>query len=281
MQSQDLEVAGIGLRAVSVGGKETCIEVPAWRLAFDIGRCPPTAVRARQVLFTHSHVDHMGGVAHHTSLRALQGMSAPRYLLPQEHHANFGTLMDAWRRLDGGELACDVVGVRPGDVVPLGGGRHAHVFRAIHRVAAVGYAIQSHRSRLRPEWQGRPGPEIGAARARGVAIMEEHQCTELAFCGDTTIDVVEREPLVRTAKVLVLECTFLPGGDSLERARRTGHVQLDQIAERADLFENEAVVLTHFSARYSADQIVEALDARLPKHLRDRVTPLLPWVRPA
>ncbi len=283
MGSTQLEVAGLTLRAVSVGGKETCIEVPAWKLAFDIGRCPPTAVRARQVLFTHSHIDHMGGVAHHVGLRQLQGMTPPHYVVPAEHAEGFSELLGAWRKLDGSSLPCDVTPVRPGDEVALGGGRSAVVFRAVHRVAAVGYAVVSRRAVLRSSYVGLSGAMLAAARERGDEITEERLTTELAFCGDTTIDVVDREPLVRQARVLVLECTFM-GDDpeSLRRATKTGHVHLDQLAERAECFENEAIVLTHFSPRYPPSQIVRLLDEKLPPGLRERVVPLLPvapWSR--
>ena len=59
------------------------------------------------------------------------------------------------------------------------------------------------------------------------------------------------------------------------KARGSGHIHLDELIERADLLQNEAILLTHFSARYSDQQIVAALDRRMPKHLRERVTPLL------
>jgi ribonuclease Z len=67
---------------------------------------------------------------------------------------------------------------------------------------------------------------------------------------------------------------------SVEKARSKGHVHLDEIAERADLFENEALLFTHFSSRYQPYQIERALDRRLPPHLRERVHALLPPVGP-
>jgi ribonuclease Z len=55
-----------------------------------------------------------------------------------------------------------------------------------------------------------------------------------------------------------------------------GHIHLDDIAEHADAFENEALLFTHFSARYGPEEIVRQLDRGLPQHLRERVKPLLP-----
>ena len=101
---------------------------------------------------------------------------------------------------------------------------------------------------------------------------------ELAFCGDTRIDVLE-EPLVQAARRLVLEVTFLDEAVRRERSRATGHVHLDDVVERAHLLQHEAILFTHFSHRYSAGQIVDLLDRRLPESLRSRVQPLLAGFR--
>lgn len=269
------------IRAVSVGGMETCIEVPAWKLCFDIGRCPPSAHRWGRVLFTHAHTDHMGGVVSHCATRDLLGMTPPTYVMPAENRDDFLAMMDAWRRLDRSPLPCAVLGVSPGDRVDLGNGRSAHVFRAVHRVPSVGYVLEGRRRRLKPEYRGIPGPEIARLRRDGALVDEPFLALEVAFCGDTTIDVVDREAFVRTAKTLVLEVTFLGKDVDVATARRKGHVHLDEVAERAAVFENEKIILTHFSTRYSNEHIVREIDRRLPASLRTRVVPLLreaPWL---
>jgi ribonuclease Z len=76
--------------------------------------------------------------------------------------------------------------------------------------------------------------------------------------------VVEREEVVRKARVLVIEVTFVDERVSVEQCRSKGHVHLFEVVERAELFRNEALLFTHFSARYSAAEIVAALDRSLP-----------------
>ena len=60
--------------------------------------------------------------------------------------------------------------------------------------------------------------------------------------------------------MLLLECSFLFPEDR-DRAREYAHIHLDDILARVERFENEAVVLTHFSQRYSPEEIREALRA--------------------
>jgi len=71
-----------------------------------------------------------------------------------------------------------------------------------------------------------------------------------------------------------LECSFLLPEDR-ERAREYAHIHVDDLVERAALFRNEAVVLTHFSQRYRPDEIRDALRA-LPEPLAGRVVAFLP-----
>jgi ribonuclease Z len=270
-----MRLAGIEVDAVSVGGIETCIAIPSWKTCFDIGRCPPAAVSCGRVCFTHGHVDHVGGVLHHASLRDLYGLGPADYLVPEPYLEPFGALLDAARRLSRSELPANIVPVDVGTVVEAGPDRRIHVFRSYHRVPTFGYALEAQRRRLRADLAGLPGPEIALARARGEEVSETFRSLEVAFCGDTLVDVIDREAMVREARLLILECTFADQRVDVDAARRMGHVHLDEIAARAALFRNEAILLTHFSARHGGAEILRLLDEKLPADLRNRVTPLL------
>ena len=50
----------------------------------------------------------------------------------------------------------------------------------------------------------------------------------------------------------------------------------NEIAERADLFENEVVVLTHLTLRTTPDEIRRTVARRLPPRLAARTVPFLP-----
>ena len=274
-----LTLAGTQVVAVSVGGIETCVELPGFDLCFDIGRCPFTAVRRRRVLVTHAHLDHAGGLATHAALRDLQGLSAPVYYVPAENYEDFQTLFHTWRRLDRSDLPCEIVATRLGEVIPLGADVWAVPFRSPHRVACQGYALHRRRRKLRPELIGRSDAEIRSLRAAGEDVFVTTEALEVVFTGDTVIDVVEREEAVRTARLLIMEVTFLDDSVTVAKAKRTGHVHLDEVIERAALFENEAILFTHFSARHDALAIQQILERRLPASLRGRVTALLPAER--
>jgi len=270
-----LELDGKEIRARSIGGLETCIWLPRWRLAFDIGRCPLPVVDCRTLLFTHAHMDHLGGIAYHTATRSLRKLPPPSYVVPPHCVEDLGRLFTAWRALDRSDMPHTLVPLGPGEEHVLDNGLIVRPFRSPHSAPCQGYGIWSKRAKLKPEFQGREGRELAELKRQGETIADPVETPELVFTGDTLIEVVEREEVVRRARVLVLECTFVDDKVSVAEARSKGHVHLDELAERAELFQNEAILLTHFSARHQAHEILRALDQKLPPALRARVTPLL------
>ncbi len=269
-------LAGIEVAGVSIAGLETSIDLPEWRLCFDLGRAHYFALARSTVLFTHPHMDHLGAVGWHCATRAMRGMPPPTYVVGREYLAPLAKLFEAWRELDGSRLPHALVALSPGEEFELGHQRFARAFRSFHRVPCQGYVLGERRQKLREEFLALPGAEIARRRAAGeTELFELQEMPLVAFCGDTLIEVLEREEVLRRVKLLVLECSFVDDAVSVEETRAMGHVHLDEIAARAELFGNEAVLLTHFSERYSSAEIVAALDAKLPPALRAKVTPLL------
>ncbi|MEM7306392.1 MAG: MBL fold metallo-hydrolase [Planctomycetota bacterium] len=269
-------IAGLRVEGLSIGGIETCIDLPELKVAFDIGRCPPEVVPRDTILFTHAHMDHMGGIVYHAATRGLRNMRPPTYVVPAVNAEAIGELFDAWSKLDRTRHRHRLVPLSPGEEHALPGGLVARPFHSPHSAPCQGYGLWRRKERLRKVFRGKSQEEIRRLRVeQGLDVTEVHEWPEVAFCGDTKIDVVEREEVVRTARVLILEVTFLDSRVSVADARAKGHVHLEEVAERADLFRNEALLLTHFSSRYRADEIVRLIDQGLPDGLRERVTPLL------
>ena len=268
-------LAGIEVRGLSIGGLETCIDLPGLGIAFDIGRAPEHAIARKTVLFTHAHMDHMGGVAYHCATRALRKLAPPTYVVGPENADAFRDLFDVWRRLDRSTLPHELVVAGPGDAHALSPRLAARPFRSLHRAPCQGYAVWETKTRLRRDLVGSSEDELAVLRARGESVAESTEDPIVAFCGDTLIDVVEREDVVRRARLLILEVTFLDERVPVADARDKGHIHLDEVCERADLFQNEVLLLTHFSARYGAEDVRRILRQKLPASLRDRVVPFV------
>lgn len=266
-----LSVGGFEIEATSVGGVETCYQLPQLGVCLDIGRCPDGAERQGTLLLTHAHIDHAAGLAYYVSMRGLMGAPPPRVFCPASAHPALSTILEAWSTLQADTKRCDLVGVQPGDEIPLGKTAFARVFRSPHRISTVGYTLCARVKKLRPDLAAEPQAAIADLARAGEVVTEEHITPQLCFPGDTLIDVLESEPTVTTSRVLLLECTFFGTKVTPERARRNGHIHIDQIAERAHMFANEVVVLTHFSRRYHREEIEAEVAEKLPAGLRDRL----------
>lgn len=54
-----VDLEGYSVEGISVGGQETCVIIPEFKCAFDIGRCPSRAIQQNFVFITHAHLDHI------------------------------------------------------------------------------------------------------------------------------------------------------------------------------------------------------------------------------
>jgi ribonuclease Z len=253
----------------SVAGLETCVEVPGLKLLLDLGVCSRSAVNLPCVLLSHGHLDHMGSVALHAARRALLGMTPGTYVVPRAIAPAVERLFNAAGELDGQSIPRRIVALGPGDEEPLGKNRFVRAFETFHRVPSQGYTVWEKRTRLRDEFAGLPGVELGALRRQGVVLDETHVVPLLSFTGDTRVEVLERTPELQLTECLVVECSFLDGLVSVEQAREMGHVHLDELLARQELLPRGDVVLSHFSARYQPHDILRIISQRLPDALRE------------
>jgi ribonuclease Z len=270
------ELAGLPISGVSIAGHETWFHFPTLGLAFDLGRAPTELVPVSNVFLTHAHLDHAAGLAYWCSQRRLAR-------LPGGTAWTDPSAVDAWRtilglhaRLEGVEYDAAVEPLPPGATVPLRKDLEVSAFRVAHRIPTLGFVASERRHRLKAPWRGRAAEEIRAATAGGEEVSESWTRPLVATCGDTSAEVFElAPPEVFRAKVLLLECSFLEE-EHRSRATGWGHLHLSEVAERADLFENEVLVLTHLTLRTGPAEIRRLVSQKLPPGLAARTIPFLP-----
>ncbi len=265
-----LTLAGHQVEAVSVGGVETCFQLPEFDVCLDIGRCPPGAELRSRVLLTHAHIDHAAGLPYYVSMRALTGMKPPSIWCPKASHPALARLLAVWTEMQADAERCTLTPVEPGDRIELGKSAYAQVFRSPHRIACAGYTLFRRKKKLREDLEHLPPEEIGERARSGEEVNRIVEQAEVCYPGDTMADVIDTEPTVTKARLLLLECTFFSPKVDVRKARRSGHIHFDELAARADKFENELILLTHFSRRHARGEAEAAVDS-LPKELKRRI----------
>lgn len=198
-------------------------------------------------------------------------MDPPTIYLPEAIVDDVWRVVKAWQKLDRGRMMCELIGVKEGDMITLSREHRFTVFPTKHTVPSVGYIVYDVRKKLKPEYHGLKGDQIRDLRMQGLEVAAETLTPLLCFTGDTAPQGLDAHPDVYKAEVLITEMTFFRPEHRKEKIHKFGHTHLDDILERADRFKNELIILGHFSTRCHDVQMKQAVDRRMPKHLRDRV----------
>ncbi len=269
-----VHAAGLEIEGVSIAGHESFYKVPAFRCLLEFGRAPDDVLGYATVCLTHGHLDHAAGLAHHASRRRLTGLPPARVFAPEEAAPDLEAWLAISERLENVDYGVHVMPAVPGESVDLRNDLAVTFLPGRHRVPTVGYLFSEVRKKLIDDLIGRSEEEIVAFREGGGEVARREEIPLLAYPGDCAPAIFDAAPELFRARVLLIECSFL-GENDRERARKYDHIHLDDIAERASLFQNEAIVLTHFSMRYRPKEILDALNT-LPAGIVDRVIPFLP-----
>ncbi|RMF19323.1 MAG: hypothetical protein D6761_00685 [Candidatus Dadabacteria bacterium] len=265
----DIELIGSG-RAF----EETLFALPRQRLALD-GGWGNTDIFAQPNLFlSHLHMDHALGLPRFVVNRQKMGDGSCRIFVPAAALDDARGIVAAWQRAERRRDPVEWVGVEDGLEVEYEGPWRLRFFSTDHNVPSAGVCLLRKQSRVRPEYADLSPKEIGRLVRDGAEPVETTWLPAFAWCGDTSASVFERHPWLYDVRILVTECTFIQAFHDEPGVTR-GHTSWEDLCERAERFSNTALILSHFSRRYSAERIWEHLNQTSPDTLRQRLRPLI------
>lgn len=266
-----IEHKGLTIEGYSRAAVQSYWRVPELKIGFDLGGTPWSFMGTPTFFLSHAHLDHMAALPAYVARRRMMKMSPPTIYLPAQIKKDVENLLYAWQKLDRGRMACNLIPVQPGEEYDLSREHFVSIVETTHTVPSVGYIIWDRRKKLKPEYQGLPGDKIRDLRLSGEEVTNEIRVPLIAYMGDTSPEGLDRCEDIYKAKILITEMTFFRPEHSVKKIHKFGHTHLDDILERADKFENELIILCHFSTRYHTSHLKKAVMKKLPASLKKRV----------
>ena len=262
---------GLTIEGYSRAAVQTYWRVPELKLGFDLGAQPWSFMATPNWFVSHSHLDHVAALPVYVARRRMMKMEPPTIYMPSEMVEGVELLLRAYQRLDRGRLPAQLVGLEPGQEVELSRELVVKAFATKHTVPSLGFLVWERRRKLKPEYHALSGDEIRDLRLSGVEVSAEIRLPKVAYLGDTAPAGLDALPEVYRAEILIMEMTFVAPGERANVIHKFGHTHLDDILARAERFENEVIIASHFSTRLHPDQIQRIIEKRLPETLRGRL----------
>lgn len=263
MAPASLRFGELRIEGTSHAGEETWFRIHPPGLAFDVGRGDPVLAGARDLFLTHGHLDHASGVAYVLSQRSLHRQESTRVICPAPVAEGVEDLLAAASRLEGVPYRYEIVPSKAGDRIVVGKNLEVEAFATDHVVPSLGYHLVRRKRRLAPEYRGLEADELVALKSSGREIEQEDEEIWLSYCGDTGAGVFASEPRLFGSRILLIECTFMDDG-LRESSASYKHLHVEDLAERAEKFRNEALVLHHLSRRHRPEELRAQIDRRMP-----------------
>jgi len=188
-------------------------------------------------------------------------------------------IVKSWQKAEGRRDTYQIVGVQEGTPYPLVGNWFFVPLAVPHTLPALAFLLYRKRSILKPEYANLSPGEISKK------IQEKENPTEtieepiFAYTGDMEIQGLDIHPILYKVRILVLECTFIHAlhPTKKEWREKEGHISWEEIVERKEKFENEWIILTHFSQRYPPEQIFRHIQKTVPREILPRLRLWIPF----
>jgi ribonuclease Z len=262
---------GLTIEGYSRAAVQTYWRIPEMKLGFDLGAQPWSFMSTPNWFVSHAHLDHLASLPVYVARRRMMKMEPPTIYLPGEAIEGVNLLLRAWQRLDRGRMPVNLVGIEAGQEIELSRELVVSVFPTKHTITSLGFLVWERRKKLKPEYHELSGDQIRDIRLSGVEVSREIRVPKVAYMGDTAPAGLDAFPDAYTAEILIMEMTFVSQAERPDRIHKYGHTHLDDFLARADRFQNEVIIASHFSTRMHSDSIQRIVEKKMPEVLKSRL----------
>jgi ribonuclease Z len=256
---KDLTIEGYSRAAV-----QTYWRVPELKVGFDLGAQPWSFMSTATWFISHAHLDHIASLPVYIARRRMMKMEPPTIYLPTVAVEPIQKILRLFTRLDRGRMPCELIPIEAGSEIELSREHVVTVSATKHTVPSLGFVVWERRRKLKSEYVGLAGPQIRDLRLAGTDVTEEKRVARFAYLGDSAPEGLDNCPAMFEAHVLVMEMTFVAASHRKDKIHKFGHIHLDDVLERRDRFQNELIIASHFSTRYTSKRIRDVVHRVVP-----------------
>jgi ribonuclease Z len=256
---KDLTIEGYSRAAV-----QTYWRVPELKVGFDLGAQPWSVMSTQTWFVSHAHLDHIAALPVYIARRRMMKMEPPTIYLPEVAIEPVQKILRQFTRLDRGRMPCELLPIEPGSEIELSREHVVTVSATKHTVPSMGFVVWERRRKLKTEYIGLSGPQIRDLRLGGTDVTEEKRIARFAYLGDSAPEGLDNCPAMYEAHVLVMEMTFVSPSHRKDKIHKFGHMHLDDVVARRERFQNELIIASHFSTRYSSKRIRDVVAKVVP-----------------
>ncbi len=281
------------LRGYSRAGLRTCISIDELNVVFDMGYAMERAFSYDNKLISHGHTDHIGGLHIDHCARKLNNINKQKLIvMPKQCIKPFKIIASAVSEMNSGKLGENVkfldtlvlTNLIESEFCELnllnliGNGKSnseywVKSFQMDHKIKSFGYVIYRKSQKLKPEYLHLKPHEIVQIKK---TIGEKNITTEVytplvGYTGDTTITGVLAYEEFLTVPLLIIECTGFASEDNCTCCEGK-HIHINDLVMHENLFQNQHIVLFHFSQQYRYLEQILSYCTHIPPSLSSRLS---------
>jgi len=223
--------------------------------------------KIKHAFISHADRDHLTGLMQFNQLNARNGL--PNIYFPSDS-GSFPALKSFLEKFDPHVGKAEWIPIKEkmeffikGDIY-VESIKNGHVPVLGNISKSLSYKIVNKKQKIKPEFEKLDGKEIAKiSKEKGREFISYELREELfGYSGDTPVEDSER--WINT-KTLIHEATFLKEENGLNRSSNK-HSYLGEVMEMVAGSNIEQLILSHFSSRYSKQEIDEAIKKQIKKY---------------
>lgn len=243
----------------SVAARNTGFYIPELRVALDSG--VPSNHSPEHIFITHGHLDHCGCLC---NMIIDMGTIKPEIFVPKSceeqirDYIHYTFVMTKNNKNPAIHSKYTMIGASPTERIFTTIKKMPYVvdvIKSFHTVPCISYGLSEIRTKLKPEYHGCSQSEIEELKRSGTEITNTIEVPQLCFLGDTD-ERIFTNPILEKFPTIIVECTFLHD-EHIKHAKKDKHMHFTKLIPYIESHPEINFVLTHFSSRYTDDEIRE------------------------